>query len=806
MVNIFFQASALMHVIVTAVIYFTKQKEKTIENYVFRSLILCSIITLILDMISVVIGVHFNHQMTNEILGKIYLWGMMSWMIIYTYYLYVITHPKNSVRILMTENENTNMFITGMKRIMLFNLAVIILITAAPLFASVEGINFYTYGPSAIFSYIIGGTCLLSWIVLTIRNRKTIKKQHKRLIITSILISVCCLFVQVLKPEILLVSSVGAFLTTLAYFMLENPDLHYIEELNIATRQAENANHAKSDFLSSMSHEIRTPLNAIVGFSQALAKEDISGSAKDEVKEILNASTNLLETVNGILDISKIEANKIEIVKTDYSTKKVINKIINIANSKIGSKTLELIVEIDDKLPPVLYGDNTRLEQIILNLLTNSIKYTKTGYVKLIIDSQSTQDKTLLTIQVEDTGIGMTKEDIDMLFVKFQRFEMDKNINIAGTGLGMAIVKGLVELMNGDIAVDSEYGKGTTFTIILEQDISTKKLEEVATVEELQTIEPFNATGQRVLVVDDNKINLKVAEKMLSEYHVSMDLIDSGRECINKILSGEKYDLILLDIMMPKMKGPEVLKNLKAQVGFNTPVIALTADVISGMEDKYIKEGFDDCLPKPIVEEELFYLLKRYLKEVTDEGLLEHNYAPIETPIEVASPVVIEAVKPVEEPIELPTLAQPDSIELPAVAENSNIELPTIAEPTNNNLPALIETQQPTTSIQAEKVEKNQFERELDALLMGITITDDRFELIEKLKENKENIEEFGKLATQIKEIAIQTNLKDLEQIAYDHEIACKAEYQEFITENYDKLVNEIINNLDTIKKIINKE
>ena len=784
MVNIFFQASGLMHVIVTAIIYFTKVKEKTIENYVYRSLILCSIITLMLDMTSVSLGIHINNPILNSTLGKVYLWGIVSWMIIYTYYIYVVTHPQNKERILISENKNAKMFQDGIKRIMIFILIVIIPITVLPLYSSVDGINFFTYGPSAIFSYIIGGSCLIGWIGLIIKNRKTVKKQHKNLITASILVSVGCLAIQASTPEILLVSSVGAFLTTLSYFMLENPDLHYIEELNIATRQAESANHAKSDFLSSMSHEIRTPLNAIVGFSQALAKEDISGSAKDEVKEILNASTNLLDTVNGILDISKIEANKIEIVKTDYSTKKLINKIVNIANSKIGSKTIDFKVEVDENLPQVLYGDNNRLEQIILNLLTNSIKYTQTGYVKFRIDSQSTQDKALLTIIVEDTGVGMTKEDIDMLFVKFQRFEMDKNINIAGTGLGMAITKGLVELMKGEIAVESEYGKGTTFTIILEQDISTKKLEEVASTEELQKIEPFNATGQRVLVVDDNKINLKVAEKMLSEYRVNIDLIDSGRECINRIIAGEKYDLILLDIMMPKMKGPEVLKNLKAQVGFNTPVIALTADVITGMEDKYIKEGFDDCLPKPIVEDELFYLLKRYLKEVTDEGLLEHNYAPIETPVEVASPVVLEAIKPVEEELELPQLAQPEEIELPA-----------------------LNGEQPKEELNPEAQQKMvELEHQLEELLTNFTITDDRFELIEKLKENKENPEEFGKLATQIKEIAIQANLKDLENMAYEHELAGKANYQEFITENYDKFVNEIINNIDTIKTMINKE
>ena len=755
MVNIFFQVSALMHIMVTAIIYFTKQKQKTIENYAFRSLIIFEIATLLVDISSIVLGIYLKSSSLNSIIGKVYLCGVVSWMIMYTYYLYIITHPQNKTRLLMEDNSNSKIFINDMKRIVLFNLVAVILIAVLPLFSNVQDITYTIYGPAEVFSYIIGGTCIIVWGALLFKSRKTTKKQHINLIFSSIMIAVAALCIQALRPDAILVSSIGAFLTTLAYFMLENPDLHFIEELNIATRQAESANHAKSDFLSSMSHEIRTPLNAIVGFSQALAKEDISGAAKEEVKEIINASTNLLETVNGILDISKIEANKIEIVNLDYSTKKMINEIVSQSNARIGSKTIDFKIEIDENLPQVLVGDSFRIKQIVLNLLSNSIKYTKSGYVKLKIDSQSSQNKCLLTIIVEDTGIGLTKEDIDMLFVKFQRFEMDKNVNIAGTGLGMAITKGLVELMNGEIAVESEYGKGSTFTIILEQDISDKKIEEVASEEELQKIEAFNASGQRVLVVDDNKINLKVAEKLLSEYNLDLDLVDSGRECINKVMSGEKYDLILLDIMMPKMKGSEVLKNLKAQVGFKTPVIALTADVISGMEDKYISQGFDDCLPKPIVEEELFYLLKKYLKEVTNVGLRSDSFVSIHTPNKVISPIVKEAV-----------------------TFDEDFDLPKV-------------------------LEKKETPKELNT---DFTISDDRFELIEKLNANKENPFEYAKVAANIKELAEYCGLKELASIAYENELAGKAFYQEFITDNYDKFINEIISNIEILKNYINKE
>ena len=262
---------------------------------------------------------------------------------------------------------------------------------------------------------------------------------------------------------------------------MENPDARLIEKLNEARDGAETANQAKTDFLSSMSHEIRTPLNAIVGFGQALAKEDISGTAKEEVQDILMASNTLLDIVNGILDISKIEANKIEIVNNEYSTKKMVNEITSLINARIGSKPIDFKILIDENLPPMLYGDNMRVKQVIINLLTNAVKYTQEGRILFQIkaENDTATDTSKLTISVQDTGMGMTEEDLQQLFTKFQRFDMGKNQNVEGTGLGMAITKSLVELMDGEIQVKSTYGEGSTFIIILNQKIIHKDVEEI---------------------------------------------------------------------------------------------------------------------------------------------------------------------------------------------------------------------------------------------------------------------------------------------------------------------------------------
>ena len=219
----------------------------------------------------------------------------------------------------------------------------------------------------------------------------------------------------------------------------------------------------------------------------------------------------------------------------------------------------------------------------------------------------------------------MTQESLDQIFTKFQRFDIDKYTNIEGTGLGMAITKGLVTLMGGAIDVSSEYGKGTKFTVTLEQEISSKSIDEIIAQEESHNFNPFDASGQRVLVVDDNKINLKVAERFLEQYKIDLDFCISGRDCLDKIKNGEKYDLILLDIMMPRMKGTEVIVELKKIPGFETPVVALTADVISDIGEKYTQIGFNDIITKPIVEEDLYNTLKKYLKENDGTVVLDPN-------------------------------------------------------------------------------------------------------------------------------------------------------------------------------------
>ena len=466
------------------------------------------------------------------------------------------------------------------------------------------------HGPSVYLTFGIAiGTLLVSFIIALFNYKKYDKRYFAIYIIIPIIILLG--FFVMLRPEFNIYDLILSLLCYLMYFTIENPDAQMVEQINIAREQAEQANNAKTDFLSNMSHEIRTPLNAIVGFSHSLEKEELPNSAREDVKYILSASDNLLDIVNSILDISKIEANKLEIVNTQYDINEVLDDLVALTKARLGEKPIEFKTSFDASLPKVLYGDYVRLKQICLNLLTNSVKYTKEGFIEFKVDYIKKGDVVRLILSVEDSGIGIKKENIDKLFSKFERLDLEKNISIEGTGLGLAITKKLVELMGGSIVVQSEYGIGSKFTVAIDQRVV--KADEIQihkdVIEEVHTYE-----GKKILVVDDNKLNLKVAEKLLSEYKVTVQLVNSGDESIEKIKDGEIYDLILMDDMMPHKSGTQTLKELKTLPDFNMKVVALTANAITGMKEKYLSEGFDDYLAKPIEKQELTRVLNKFLK------------------------------------------------------------------------------------------------------------------------------------------------------------------------------------------------
>ena len=404
--------------------------------------------------------------------------------------------------------------------------------------------------------------------------------------------------IQLAFPNIAFFGICAALNLYLLYFFVENPDLERAEELTKLKGSVEKSSRAKSDFLSNMSHEIRSPMNAIVGFSESLLSATAfdEEEARNDIQNIYTASYSLLEIVNNILNVSKIETSDEVLEEKKYNLKYMISELANIATNRIGNKNVKLIIDADENLPVDLYGDATKVRSVLLNIITNAVKYTEVGKIKIVILGSTVGNYVDLKFKISDTGYGIKKEDYDKLFEKFSRLNDATKNSIEGTGLGMVITKRYVDLMGGQIWFESEYEVGTTFYINLRQRKASER-----TCSE---------------VPDETQIakNMKIID--CSKYKFQIDTVDNGKDCIYKIKSDIHYDMIFLDHMMDEMDGLEVLHILKKFDVFDVPpIVCLTANAISGMREMYLNEGFDEYLSKPIDTAELNRIILKYFKD-----------------------------------------------------------------------------------------------------------------------------------------------------------------------------------------------
>ena len=398
--------------------------------------------------------------------------------------------------------------------------------------------------------------------------------------------------------------------------------IHYATGIIEERRRAEAANEAKSIFLANMSHEIRTPINAILGMNEMILRENRSEHIEEYAKNIYSAGSSLLYLVNDVLDISKIESGKLEITENIYELSSLIHDCYNMIAEKAEKKGLDLIVSCNPRLPSLLKGDESRMRQVITNLLTNAVKYTEKGSITLSVDSRDQNGQMMLVITVKDTGIGIRKENMDKLFTQFTRFDMEKNRNIEGTGLGLALTKRLTDLMQGVIEVQSIYGVGSSFTVTVPQQVvNTEPIGDfnkkyLSSAEKGRQYQPsFEAPDARILVVDDVVVNLKVITNLLKSTRIKVDTASSGRRCL-EMVTQTAYDMIFMDHMMPEMNGVDTyaeMKKLEHSLNKKTPVIMLTANAITGIRERFLQDGFADYLSKPVSGDKLENMILKYL-------------------------------------------------------------------------------------------------------------------------------------------------------------------------------------------------
>ena len=633
--NISYEVSSTIFLIV--LLFFIKMQydTNTVLNREFRKLAWLGLVATVLD-VTTAITISYAHIIPiqiNTVLNTLYFVSVaiLGYQMMYYDLLFIYQDQKKNVFIRFNK-----WFVRIYFLILLFNM-----FTGYFFYFSPDGE--YVKGSTYLAVYIVPSYFVISSSIILLYNFRKFRTWQRAAIIIFAFFQLFGLVLQMfIFPDTLLALFMSALGLMMMLFTMETPDYQKlkitIEELSITKKVAEeakeeaekakeiaqNANRSKSDFLANMSHEIRTPINAVLGMDEMILRDCEDSQILEYAEDIKRAGGMLLSLINDILDFSKIESGKMDIIPVDYDLGILLNETVEMVRPKAKDKSLELVMEISPDTPTHLNGDEVRIRQIITNILTNAIKYTKEGKVTLTVSGkQISNDSTELFVSVKDTGIGIRKEDIGRLFESFTRVEESRNRNIEGTGLGLSITMRLLNLMGSRLEVESTYGGGSEFFFHLEQQRKDEQVigddikEYCQKVKEIkrEMNEDFYAPTARLLVVDDNNVNLKVFKGLLKKNGMQIDTAMSGKECL-ELMKENKYHIVFLDHLMPDMDGIETLKQVRMQKdskSHDSVMVILTANAVSGARERFLQEGFDDYLSKPISLPLLKEMILKYL-------------------------------------------------------------------------------------------------------------------------------------------------------------------------------------------------
>ena len=646
--SILFTFGCLLFTIFLSIIYFSKEKQSDLRSKLYRIILSLVVFILSTEFIYLLCLGYSNSEFLITSIKFLHWLSFILWVGVYCIYcvVYMQKLQYNSFGELFRESKNSS-FLLVVTCILLLGYAI----------APKETIDLNLIkciASHADYIVLVFLTCMCTYVLVC---SYVLYKQYplrRKIAITLIMfVMLVMLVLQVMFNDISVYVICCSLQVFFLYFIIENPDIHLAREIEGLKADIDKSNKSKTDFLSNMSHEIRTPMNAIIGFSDSLLNSPNfdENTARNDIQSIATAGTNLVDIINNILDISKIESGNDTLDNKEFSIAKIVKELGSIIESRIGNNPVKLYIELDEQIPSKVYGDSTKIYQILLNITNNAVKYTEVGKIKLsIVPEKTGNDVVLLHIKISDTGYGIKKEDFDKIFEKFSRLDSAVSKEIEGTGLGLVITKKFVDLMGGKIWFTSEFEVGTTFYVDLPlKVIDPTPIGSVTQDTSVQRVRNFlDCSDFTALVVDDSRLNLKVAERLLKKYNFNVDVAQSGKDCIYKYKYGNHYDIIFLDHMMPEMDGIETVRILRRLDDYETPpIIALTANAMNGMEEKYLSEGFDYYLPMPINTQELDKIIHKFFENKT-VTLVDDN---VKTHHENASAVPeVKVDKPIEKP------------------------------------------------------------------------------------------------------------------------------------------------------------